>query len=582
MAPEADHEHGTRAAGESGGGRDPRRERLLRRAVPAAAIALIAFIVGVMVGAGGDDGGDAARAYAKALSTGDWAAMHAQLTKPDQQRVALLPFADAGRKVLATATAGETAVKAGTPEQDGDAWRVPVTVRTRAFGVVRGTIVLPVKEDGGRKRIAYDPSIFFPGLKPGQQLTRQTTMPARGAILARDGTPLAQGPARTSAAPDISAQMVGKVGPAADADATRLLALGAPEGASTGQTGLERLFDAQLSGVPAGKLLAGGKVIATGKGKAGENVRTTIDPTVERTAITALAGRYGGAIAIDPSNGAVLAVAGQPLSLLQPPGSTFKIITAAGGLENGLVSLKSTFPYQSAATLSGVPLSNAGGEVCGGTLLQAFAVSCNSVFAPLGAKLGADRLVKTAENFGFNAPPSIPTAATSTIPQPANIGDDLAVGSTAIGQGEVQATTLQMAEAAGVMANDGRRRPLTFDLATARRARAKAGERVVSTKTSRAMEQMMLAVVRGGTGTAAQISGVPVAGKTGTAELKSREPGDTSSNPQDTDAWFVAYAPAGTGKKPRALVGVMLVGAGAGGESAAPAAREILAQTLQR
>lgn len=92
----------------------------------------------------------------------------------------------------------------------------------------------------------------------------------------------------------------------------------------------------------------------------------------------------------------------------------------------------------------------------------------------------------------------------------------------------------------------------------------------------------MLAVVSGGTGTAAAIAGVPVAGKTGTAELKSREPGDTSSNPEDTDAWFVAYAPAGTGKKPRALVGVMLVGAGAGGDSAAPAARDILAATLQR
>jgi cell division protein FtsI/penicillin-binding protein 2 len=93
---------------------------------------------------------------------------------------------------------------------------------------------------------------------------------------------------------------------------------------------------------------------------------------------------------------------------------------------------------------------------------------------------------------------------------------------------------------------------------------------------------MMLEVVRTGTGTAAAIAGVPVAGKTGTAELKSREPGDTSTNPEDTTAWFVAYAPAGTGKRPRALVAVMFPGAGAGGETAAPAAREILAAALQR
>jgi penicillin-binding protein A len=89
-------------------------------------------------------------------------------------------------------------------------------------------------------------------------------------------------------------------------------------------------------------------------------------------------------------------------------------------------------------------------------------------------------------------------------------------------------------------------------------------------------------VVAGGTGTAAQIPGVKVAGKTGTAELKSRDPGDTSTNPQDTDAWFVAYAPAGSGRTPRIAVGVLLVGAGAGGDSAAPVAHDVLVAGLQR
>jgi cell division protein FtsI/penicillin-binding protein 2 len=132
------------------------------------------------------------------------------------------------------------------------------------------------------------------------------------------------------------------------------------------------------------------------------------------------------------------------------------------------------------------------------------------------------------------------------------------------------------------MANKGRRRTPTFDLRAARRATAREGERVVSPQTARQLERMMLAVVRGGTGTAAAIPGVAVAGKTGTAELKSRAPGDTSTNPADTTAWFVAYAPAGPGKRPRALVGVMLAGAGAGGQTAAPAARQILLAALQR
>jgi cell division protein FtsI/penicillin-binding protein 2 len=546
-------------------------------------LAAAAFTVGLIVGSGGDDGRDAVSAYARAWTAGDWAAMHAQLTPAAQARIGLLPFAAAERSALATATANERSVTTGEPKDLGnDRWRVPVTVRTRIFGTIKGAVVIPVAQDGGSRRVDWKPRLVFPELRDGERLTRRTVMPDRGTLTARDGTPLAQGPNRASPIPDVAGQVVGKLGPISDVEAQRVSQLGVPPTAKVGTGGLERVFDDRLGGLPSGALLAGTRVIARARGRAGDRVRTTIDPALERVAVTALAGRYGGAVAFDPRSGAVLAYAGAPFSLLQPPGSTFKVITTAGALEAGVTKITSTFPYESQAVLSGVPLSNAGGEVCGGTLVQAFAVSCNSVFAPLGAKLGAQRLVQTAEAFGFNRPPAFPIVAQSTIPQADAIGDDLAVGSSAIGQGQVQATALQMAEAAGVIANRGRRRPLTLDLAQARQARPGTGERVISARTARRMQRLMLAVVANGTGTAAQIPGVQVAGKTGTAELKSRDPGDTSTNPQDTDAWFVAYAPAAPGRTPRIAVGVLLVGAGAGGDSAAPVAHDILVAGLQR
>ena len=567
-----------------GSPRGPQRSgRLRRRALPAAVLAAAAFAVGLIVGSGGDDGRDAVTAYARAWTAGDWAAMYAQLTPAAKSRIGLLPFAAAERSALATATANERSVTTGEPKDLGnDRWRVPVTVRTRIFGTIKGAVVIPVVQDGGSRRVDWKPRLVFPELRDGERLSRRTEMPERGTLTARDGTPLAQGPNRASPIPDVAGQVVGKLGPISDVDAERVSQLGVPPTAKVGTGGLERVFDDRLGGLPSGALLAGPRVSARATGRAGDRVRTPIDPALERAAVTALAGRYGGAVAFDPRSGAVLAYAGAPFSLLQPPGSTFKVITAAGALEAGVTKITSTFPFESQAVLSGVPLSNAGGEVCGGTLVQAFAVSCNSVFAPLGAKLGAQRLVQTAEAFGFNRPPAFPIVAQSTIPQPDAIGDDLAVGSSAIGQGQVQATALQMAEAAGVIANHGRRRPLTLDLAQARQARPGGGERVISARTARRMQRLMLAVVANGTGTAAQIPGVPVAGKTGTAELKSRDPGDTTTNPQDTDAWFVAYAPAAPGRTPRIAVGVLLVGAGAGGDSAAPVAHDILVAGLRR
>jgi cell division protein FtsI/penicillin-binding protein 2 len=259
-----------------------------------------------------------------------------------------------------------------------------------------------------------------------------------------------------------------------------------------------------------------------------------------------------------------------------------KIVTVTGALEAGIVSLTDTFPVATSATIDGYQLQNANGEACGGTLVNAFAVSCNSVFAPIGVKLGARRLVATAERFGFNQPSPIPGAAESTIPPPSEIGDAVAVGSSAIGQGRVEASALQMADVAATIAMGGRR-PIPTLLA----GRAARFVPVTSSPIAALVQRMMVAVVQFGTGTAAQIQGVQVAGKTGTAEIHTVIPptGTTTTqtpppqnNPQNTDAWFVGYAPVGA---PRIVVAVLFPSAGAGGESAAPAAREILLAGLQ-
>jgi cell division protein FtsI/penicillin-binding protein 2 len=320
-------------------------------------------------------------------------------------------------------------------------------------------------------------------------------------------------------------------------------------------------------------------------------VRSTISPSVQQAAVTALGGQLGGVVAIKPSSGQILAVAGIGLNGLQPPGSTFKIITLSGVLGAHLATPKTVFPYATYATLDGVRLNNANGEDCGGSLELSFAVSCNSVFTPLGVKLGATRLVATAEAFGFNHDPGVPGAARSSLPAASEIQGELDVGSTAIGQGEVLATPLQMVTVAAAVADGGRRPALSFTADA-----PQSGSRAISPSVARTVRRLMTEVVREGTGTSAAIPDVVVAGKTGTAELKStctsstteEEPHESEENENsssgegcqggesessNTDAWFTAFAPA---IHPRIAVCVMLVKDGAGGDTAAPVAREVL------
>ena len=552
-----------------------RNDLLRRRAIPVAVVAGLAFLFGAIAGASSGAAGESeVRAYAQAWSKADWATMYAQLTAQTQKSTPLLDFAQSNRTTLATATADERSVKAGEPKEIGDGrWQVPLTIRTRIFGTISGNVVLQTTEDGDNNRIAWIPANAFPDLKPGQQLTRNTEMKERGSLLAKDGQVLAEGAARSSSIPAISSEVVGQIGPIPAERALEIDALGIPPDAQVGISGLELIFQPQLAGRPSGTLSAGNRVIARSSGSAGEKVRTTIVPSVEQAAINAMSGRQGGVVALNPRNGAIEAFAGQAFSLLQPPGSTFKVISTAGALDAGVATTKSTFPFMSGIEISGFRLSNAGGEVCGGSLAEAFAESCNSVFAPLGAKLGGPKLVAAAQRFGFNRVSPIPGAAQSTIPL--ELGDDLNVGSSAIGQGQVQASTLQMALVAATVARKGRLVTPTLSQETAAKTKPSSGAQAIKKSTAEILERFMIGVVSGGTGTASAIPGVTVAGKTGTAELRS-----PSENPEDTDAWFIAFAPAGKEKIASSAVGVMFVGAGAGGETAAPAAQGVLSAML--
>jgi peptidoglycan glycosyltransferase len=562
----------------------PRRSRVLHRLTPLLAFATVAFAVGIVLGSRHEPSERrlAAR-FASAWEHGDYATMHSLLTERARAEYSLRRFSRAYARAADTATLAR--VQTSAPRVgDGDSVDLGVTFATRIFGSISGRLALAVEDSSdGTPGIAWRPEQVFPGLRTGERLARETAMPPRAAIEARDGTIIARGEARLSELGPLASEIAGRVGPAPPEREEELARRGIPEGTPVGLTGLERTFEERLAGTPGGTLKAGGRVLARSEPIAGSAVRSTIDPQVQEAAVTALAGRFGGIAVMRPRDGEVLALAGVAYSAPQPPGSTFKIITLAGLLDSGVVKRSDKFPVETKTSLEGVELENANGEACGGSLRASFAESCNSVFAPLGAKLGAERLVATAEKFGFNEEPGLPGAARSTIPAAAEIGDDLAVGSTAIGQGKVLATPLLMADVASAIAQGGRRpKPTLLKGAGGVAARA------ATPATARYIARAMRSVVTDGTGVGAAVPGVKVAGKTGTAELRSTVsedpiPEDPTEPPPeedltDTDAWFTAFAPL---NDPQVAVCVLLVGQGAGGATAAPAAKTVIEAALK-
>ncbi|MYS24560.1 peptidoglycan glycosyltransferase [Streptomyces sp. DvalAA-14] len=353
----------------------------------------------------------------------------------------------------------------------------------------------------------------------------------------------------------------------------------------------------------------------------GGDVHTTIDPAAQRAAAEGLAGRKGAVAALDPATGRILALVSSPsydpaalagtgpavkaawsrlttdqdqpmldraIRQTYPPGSTFKVVTAAAALESGLVKdprarTDSPDPYRLPGTA--VSLTNEGPGCVDASVYDAFRISCNTVFAKLGADLGPRGMVDQAERFGFNDTRlRIPTAVA-----PSHVDERMGldqVAQSSIGQFDTTATPLQMAMVAAAVGNGGRlMRPYLVDKVTNYSGLTVAAtsprllDQAVSRRTAGQLQQLMEAVVSRGTGGNAAIAGAVVGGKTGTAQ-------HGLANIGTPYAWFISYA------KPRAsalasvAVAVVVEDAEAlradisGGGNAAPVARAVMRAVL--
>jgi cell division protein FtsI/penicillin-binding protein 2 len=560
---------------------------VVTRAVPLIVIAAAAFIAGAIVS--DQPPAPAAQRFLDAWERGDTEAMYAELTAEAQDAYSLERFQRSYDDAAIASTLAS--LETGEITEQDDVVTAPVQMQTHIFGELGGDLELPVSND----KIDWSPSLVYPGLGESETISRRTRAPARAPILAADRTPLSEGPAAARSVSTAALAVVGEVGTPRPERARELELQGFPPGSLTGTSGLELAYNGRLEGRPGGQLLAlnpdesvvgAGRVLATSDPVKGKAVRTNIDPELQQTTVEALGGLYGGAAVLDARTGGVLAMGGLAYSAPQPPGSTFKVITATGALDAGIVTTDDVFPVETSNSEIGREIPNAHDEPCGGSFADSFANSCNTVFAPLGAELGGPALVETAELYGFNEPPQLFDAgATETVDPPAStipedLSDSVATGESAIGQGEVLATPLEMAMVSQTIANKGVRLPTPIarddDLAPS-------GEpvKVTSPETAQTMRELMLDVVHYGTGTAAALPGIEVAGKTGTAELgpaalePGQELGPDEEPPQETDAWFTAFAPA---DDPKIAVAVMVVDSeGDGGTVAAPIVRQIMA-----
>ena len=343
----------------------------------------------------------------------------------------------------------------------------------------------------------------------------------------------------------------------------------------------------------------------SGSKKEGDDVRTTLDPAAQRAALAGLAGRAGSVVALDPSTGKVRVMANVPSynpndipnglppgqSLFNratqgryPPGSTMKVVTAVAAIDSGRYTPVSIVSGKSPKIIGGVVLSNCCTEGSGSygplTLTEALAKSVNTVYGEVGEKLGNNIMFDYMNRFGFDKKPPIdlpsPELTASGVfgrgGRLLGADDDIDIGRVAIGQERLEVTPLQMALVAATVANGGKlMKAQLVDKIVSPDGRVRDTvqpaevNQVMKPDTAAKVTAMMEQVVKSGTGTAAQIPGITVAGKTGTAEV---------DNATSNQAWFIAFGPV---PNPKVAIAVTVERTqGEGGTVAAPIAKQVM------
>ena len=377
---------------------------------------------------------------------------------------------------------------------------------------------------------------------------------------------------------------------------------------SRGSAGIERSYNDELIGehdeIESIIDQLGGGV------KEGDDIRTHLHAGAQRAAIQGLAGRNGSVVALDPSTGAVKAMVslpdfdpnsipsqysrlnrdrGSPLfnratQARYPPGSTFKVVTAAAALDSGRYTPGSLVNGRNNKTVGGVPLQNSGGADFGTiSLTDALTQSVNTVWGEVGERLGKGTMLEYMERFGFLSEPPLDYPVSQITPSGIYGGqrlldedDAIDIGRVAIGQERLQVTPLQMAMVAAAVANDGvlmkpriADRVVEPDGSVRGRVRPRRQGRVISRQSAAELRGMMSKVVEEGTGTASALAGIRSGGKTGTAEV---------DNAASNQAWFIAFAPL---DDPRVAIAVTVERTqGQGGTIAAPIAKQVMQALL--
>jgi penicillin-binding protein A len=381
-----------------------------------------------------------------------------------------------------------------------------------------------------------------------------------------------------------------------------------------GSTGIERYRSSALNGQTDTGLQAILDQLQ-GRHPSGQKVVTTLDPKAQQAAVQALGEHSGAVVALEPRTGAVTVMASTPsynpnalkssasyaklardpaaplinraTQFGYAPGSTFKVVTATAAIDSGKFTPESSLSGRDNIEISGVPLQNDDNESFGAiTLTEALAKSVNTVWAQVGEKVGRVTMQRYMDRFGFDHKPKLdyPVGEMSTsgsyegnrLVAPTSPKVDL--GRMSIGQDKLAVVPLQMAEVAAAVANGGTlmvphltSRIVNSEGQTVLRVKPAVQSAVMKKSTAADVTKMMEAVVNEGTGTSAQIPGVQVAGKTGTAETQI---GNNINN-----VWFIAFAPAAN---PKVAIAVTLKGVpGQGAAFAAPVAKQVIEQLLR-